>query len=617
MKLIYSHLQKLLPNLKNIPSKEIAQRLTYLGHFNDGLETVDGQQVISLEVRQNRAETLSYYGLAKDLQVLYGPLTLNPEKITYPVCSKSTPISIQSTDVYRIQSLVISNLKNSDSPPWLTQFLTLHQIHSINTLVDLTNYIMLLYGIPCHAFDTQKIGTPLTWQNNTGQYKQFTTLDGTSLNLEKNMIVVTSNGQVDSLAFIGGLNCAIDLSTNETLLEMAVYNRSRVKADSRNLKTITEAGIRLDKELDTQLLPQAFNHLVSLVLEYCGGQITTSLFDHYPQKPIIPTIPFNPDKVSQIAGVNISSEYSLDILKKLDCLVSPLPAPQRLGSRGDKEGFLVTPPTYRKDLSIEEDLVEEVIRFYGYQKIPSDQPLTYKKVDDITPKIVSLIENLKDTLVNLGYDEIRSWPLVSKPTDLNTAITTQNNINSKYPYLRQSMIQSLKSQLKSYNRYKVPNPQFFEISKIFYKSNSKHIEKYSLGIYHHNLSALKRDLSTISLKPSNHDNNFFELILDSVNLTDLHLTPITHSQTHQSTIELTSQIITLDANLVTKTKSDPQKLITKYQKLLKDNLWQIEITDIYQNPRDISYKYTFRVSYYNLTDKLAKKIHLTAFNLLQ
>ncbi len=612
MKLIYSHLQKLLPNLKNISSKEIAQRLTYLGHFNDSLETIDGQQVISLEVRQNRAETLGYYGLAKDLQVLYGPLVIDHKTTVYPKLTKSTPISIQSNSVYRIQSLVISNLKNSVSPSWLTQFLTLHQIHSINTLVDLTNYIMLLYGIPCHAFDTQKIGTPLTWQNNSGYFKQFTTLDGTLLNLEKNMIVVTSNNQVDSLSFIGGKDSSIDLSTTQTLLEMAVYNRSQVKSDSRSLKTITEAGIRLDKELDTQLIPQAFNHLVSLVLEYCGGQITTSLFDHYPQKPIIPTIPFNPDKVSQIAGVNISSEYSLDILGKLGCRILPTSHPKR------RQGppIQVKPPSFRKDLTIEEDLVEEVIRFYGYQKIPSDQPLTYKKLNDITPKIVSLVENLKDTLVNLGYDEIRSWPLVSKPTDLDTAITTQNNINSKYPYLRQSVIQSLKSQLKSYNRYKVPNPQFFEISKVFYKSNSKHIEKYALGIYHHNLSALTSDLLTIGLKPSNQDNNFVEVILDSVNPSDLHLTPITHNQTHQSTIELTSQIITLDANLVTKTKTDPQKLIAKYQKLLKDNLWQIEITDIYQNPQDKSYKYTFRVSYYNLTDKLAKKIHLTVFNLI-
>lgn len=608
MKLIYSQLQKILPALQNIPAKQVAQKLTYLGHFNDGLETIDTQQVISLEVRQNRGETLGYYGLAKDLEVLYGPIVFDQKPTIYPKLSKPTPISIQSDSVYRIQSLVVSNLKNSLSPSWLKQFLSLHQINSINTLVDLTNYIMLIYGVPCHAFDTQKIGTPLTWQNNPGQYKQFTTLDGTSLNLEQNMIVVTSQNRVDSLSFIGGKQSAIDLSTTNTLLEMAVYNRSQVKADSRRLKTVTEAGIRLDKELDTELIPKAFNHLVSLVLEHCGGQITTSLFDHYPRKPNTPTITFNPRKVSQIAGVEISSDFSLDILKKLGCLVSPL-------SKGDKEGFFVNPPSYRKDLSIEEDLIEEVIRFYGYNNIPGNQPLNFKKVDDITPKIISLIEKLKDTLVNLGYDEIRSWPLVSKPIDPDTAISTQNNINSKYPYLRQSMIQSLKSQLRSYNRYKVPNPQFFEISKVFFKKNNKYIENYSLGIYHHNLSWLQKDILTIGLKPTSQDNNFVEVILDSLNPANLHLDTQVKPQTHHSTIELTSQIVTLDANLITKVKTDPQKLINKYQQILKDNLWQIEITDIYQNPQDKSYKYTFRVSYFNSPSAKAKQIHLKTFNL--
>jgi len=178
------------------------------------------------------------------------------------------------------------------------------------------------------------------------------------------------------------------------------------------------------------------------------------------------------------------------------------------------------------------------------------------------------------------------------------------------------MIQSLKSQLRSYNRYKVPNPQFFEISKVFFKKNNKYIENYSLGIYHHNLSWLQKDILTIGLKPTSQDNNFVEVILDSLNPANLHLDTQVKPQTHHSTIELTSQIVTLDANLITKVKTDPQKLINKYQQILKDNLWQIEITDIYQNPQDKSYKYTFRVSYFNLTDKLAKKIHLTTFNLL-
>ncbi len=607
MKLIYSHLQKLLPSLKNVPALEVANRLTYLGHFCDGLENVNGQAIISLEIRQNRGEAQSYFGLAKDLSVLYPPFVLPQTNLPDLPKTPNTTIDIQSADVYRIQSLVISNLKNTSSPNWLKQFVEFHQINSINTLVDLTNYIMYLYGIPCHAFDTNKIGTPLTWQNNH-QFKEFTSLDGTPLKLEPNNLVVTSNGRVDSLSFLGGQACGINLSTNQTLLEMAVYNRSRVKSDSRSLKTITEAGIRLDKELDCQLIPRAFNHLVSLVLEHCGGQITTGLFDYYPKKLLQPTINFDPAKVSLVAGVDIPTDFCLDILSKLGCQCHP--------EHSEGPLFLVTPPSYRKDLNIEDDLVEEVIRFYGYDRIPQNTPLANKQVSDITPPILKFIDKLKITLANLGYDEVRSWPLVQQPTDPDTVITTQNSINSDYPYLRQSMIQSLKGQLDSYHRFKVPSPQFFEIGKIFSKQGKHYIEKYSLGLYHPNQSTLLSHLSSLNLLPTTSDDSFIEIILDDLDFSNIKLKANTHTQSTDSVIELTHQIITLDANVTYKTKQDQQKLIKDYSKKIGENLWNISITDVFKNPGDNSFKYTFRVSYFNLTDKLAKQIHLKTFNLV-
>lgn len=607
MKIIYSHLQKLLPSLKNIPVKDIANRLTYLGHFHDGLQVTNSQEVISLEVRQNRGETLGYFGLASDLAVLYPSLIIPQNNLDFPATNSQVPISIQTPDVARIQSIVISNLKNTVSPSWLVEFLSLHDVNSINVLVDLTNYIMFLYGLPCHAFDTAKIGKPLTWQNNSGIFKQFITLDGTSLNLDKGNIVVTSQDQVDSLSFIGGQDSGIDLNTSETLLEMAIYNRSKVKQDSRSLKTITEASIRLDKELDTELIPQAFNHLISLVLEYCGGQITTALFDHYPHKPHIPKIPLNLNKISQIAGINIPTDFCLDILNKLNCQCHP--------ERSEGPHFLVIPPTYRKDLNIEEDLVEEVIRFHGYDQIPHNTPIAKKQVTDITPKILLLIESLKDKLVSLGYDEVRSWPLVSDTIDSNTAIASQNSINSNYPYLRQSIIQSLKTQLQSYTKYKVPNPQFFEIGKIFSKQKDQYIEKYALGIYHPSQDILQKDLNQIGLPSNNNKNNFAEIVLDDLNAKTLDLKTTSIKNNPKSIIELTHQITTLDANVTYPTKIDPKKLTDEYSLKIGDSLWQIDITDIYQNPQDKSYKYSFRVSYYNLSSAKAKQLHLSTFNL--
>jgi phenylalanyl-tRNA synthetase beta chain len=571
MKLIYSEIKKLLPELA-VTAKQLRDDLTMIGHFASGYEEIGDDVVLDLEIRQNRADCLGYYGIARELSVLYSLDLELPKTITPQYNQKSLPVNINSSDVHRILATKISNIKNSPSPDWLKKFLSLHDVNSINTLVDLTNYIMLVWGIPCHAFDTAKISS-LTWENNHKKNNTLTTLDGTNLKLTDNCLLITDNSRPVSLSFIGGQNSGIKLNTTETIIEMAIYNRSRVRTDSRTLKTITEASIRLDKELDTDTIPLAFNHLVALIQEHCNGQINSELLDVYPQKPEEITIPFDSSKPSQYTGINITPEFSKNVFNKLGCI---------------KKNSSYIPPSIRKDISIEEDLIEEVVRFYGYNKIPVDQPINNSALPDITPKIIYLIEKIKDDLITQGYDEIRSWPLTRHCEEpRNEAISTENSINSEYPYLRQSIIQSLKSQLEQYDRYKLPNPKFFEIGKIYYQENGKYVEKYSLATY--------------------DDKKFSETILNDLPTPDSYIP----SSQNNTAVELTSQIITLDANVNLDAPQDPISLIKKYSALIdKKILWSMEIIDIYQS------RYTFRVHYYNCDDKTAKKVHLKTFDLL-
>lgn len=563
MKIIYSHLQKLLPNLKVDP-KQLSSDLALIGHLVASLEEIEDEYVFDLEIRQNRADCLGYYGLARDLAVYYHlPLQL-PQVTPLAATEYQLPITITSADVKRIQALKISQLTISSSPEWLVKFLSLHNINSINNLVDITNYAMLIYGIPCHAFDTAKTSDHLIWENNT-RYQDFTTLDGTQLVLKDNLIVSNPEHCL-SLSFIGGQNSGIDNSTTEAILEMAIYSPVRIRSDSRSLKTITEASIRLDKFLDTETIPLAFNFLITQVLEICGGQVSSQLFEQYLQKPEVISIPFDPAKPALYAGIDIPTEFATDVLRRL----------------GVVNGV---PPSIRKDLTIEEDLIEEVIRFYGYDKIPTNQPISSDKLPDITPKILHLIEQKKDELVAQGYDEVRSWPLVKKPLSPK-AISTQNSINSEYPVLRESMVQSLENQLDQYRRFKLPHPQFFEIGKIYSRENGQYVEKYALGTY--------------------DGQKFSETILE-----DLPLPPdYQPSDTNSHAIELTSQIITLDANIEIKDPLSYDLLIRQYSALIDSQiLWSMEIIDVYNN------RYTFRVSYYNCDDKTAKKIHLSTFGL--
>lgn len=556
MKIIYSHLKTFLPDL-NVEPQKLRDDITMIGHFVAGIAEIEDEIVFDLDIKINRGDCLGYYGIASDLAIFYN-LALTIPQINFPQNSNKLDIKITTDNVIRINALKLSNIKNGPSPEWLAKFVRLHGTNSINTLVDLTNYIMFLYGIPCHAFDTKKSGDELIWEMNS-KYSEFTSLDGSKLKIDKNILIVNNSTKPLSLSFWGGESCAIDDDTTETIIELAVYNPTTVRKNSQQLKCNTEASIRLEKLLDPELIPQAISHLTKIIIDLTGGQVSSSLFDYYPN-PVIPKpINFDPKLPSIISGINIPIEFANDIVAKVG---------------------------NRLDITLPEDLAEEVIRFYGYNNIPINEPLTFKQVPNITPKILFLIEQLKDQLIDEGYDEVITWPLVAQTSDPNIVIKTENSINAEVIYLRHSLIPSLKLQLDQYSRYKLPNPKFFEIGKIFYQQDGKYVEKYTLGKY--------------------DGQEFSEIILDDLPKPENYVP----KSIDNNAIELTGQIITLDANVNLDAPEDPIKLIQKYSVLIDKNiLWSMEIIDIYKT------RYTFRINYYNTDDKTAKNIHLDTFDL--
>ncbi len=246
MKLIYSHLQKFLPDLKVEPQK-LRDDLTMIGHFTNFFEKIDNEIIFDLDIKVNRGDCLGYYGLARDLSVFYNIPLQNLSSSINNLSSNSLPITITTNNVRRVMAIKISNLKNTTSPLWLQTFLKLHGVNSINTIVDLTNYIMFLYGIPNHAFDTAKSSNNLIWEMNS-KYKEFISLDGSKLALDNSILMINNPNKALSLSFWGGESCAIDLNTTETIIELAVYDRTTVRQNSRQLKSVTEASVRLEKD---------------------------------------------------------------------------------------------------------------------------------------------------------------------------------------------------------------------------------------------------------------------------------------------------------------------------------------------------------------------------------
>ncbi len=633
MKIIYSYLKKLLPKLEQTPT-DLADDLSLIGHFTTGIKQHDKETVIEAEVRQNRPDCLSYWGIAHDLAAYYQtPLqqknySLPPNQPQQP----TLPLEITAREkVLRLMAVELNQIDNKKpTPAAIKQFLILHDVNPINCVVDLTNYIMLWWGIPNHAFDAQKSGLELTWELNGGQKKQFTSFAGNQIKLQPKVLQIAAGDQVVSLAgIVGGYQTGVRENTTESLVEMAIYDPTRIRRDSQLLNVETEASRRLGKSLDPNLIPPAFSHLIELIQQHTGAQIASQVYDNYPEKTTAPTISLNPQEATQYAGIKISPSFAQQALDGLDCQIEEKPQPDSVDSNAPS--WLVTPPTWRTDLTLKEDLIEEVIRLHGYDKIPTDEPISSQILPSITPKIIHLIKASKTILANRGYDEIRSWPLI-REENLQAAkflkekaqpIYTENNVNANYPVLRQSLISSLRKQWTAWHKLKIPQQRFFEIGKIFWQENGQFREAHSLGIFHQyrkkmaqDLVHLGRQLQKPQLKPEIaawRDGWVCEINLDQLVQTMplIPKIPREHPPTGaQSVVELERQLVSLDANIFY-SKKVPFEVLRQYQdKFPPEKLWQLEVIDIY--PAEDEYKFTIR-AYYNCPLEEAKKIHQKIF----
>lgn len=649
MKVLYSELKKYLPDLK-ADAKEVAQVFTITGFMIDKFfeVEVDGQKdfLLDLEVRQNRADSFGVLGLARELSAYYNiPLKKDNASLDFSSQSYELPIEVKTDkETKRLLAIKISDLTVSDSPNWLKEYLAQYDINSINNLVDLTNYVMILTGHPSHAFDTDLMGSDkLVWEMNNGKYKKFKTLSGEELDVASDAIVISDGGKPLSLSMIGGSDVAINSNTKNIILEIAVYEGGVVRKNGRQMRVVTEAGSRLEKYLDPESIPYAFNLLVNLILENCGGKISSKLFESYVIKTPEIIIDVDLDKVQQVAGIEISYEDSINYLTRLGFEIIETNLPK----------VKVKRPIDRLDIELEEDVFEEIIRLKGFNNIPKDS-LSLPVVKDITPARIKLSKRITDSLAKNGFDEVRSWILVSD--NINNLsnyqswneIKVTNSINEEVSNLRQTISASLIGQASEMKKNNISDITIFEIGKVFGKFED-YSEEEHLGLLNANgdINHLKKTLETIlrlegiskiyykdsEFKPgsahpkacwdiftddqkigiiySSNKNKVQESNIAEVNLTRLDqiLSGLENAKPVQ---EITQKIVELDTNLVLDSSKNVEEEVQNLIKNESGNVWNFKVID--QFTKDNITKYTVRIAYMHLTDPEAKELHRKIFN---
>jgi len=362
----------------------------------------------------------------------------------------------------RYSALVIEGVKIAPSPLWLQQRLVNVGLRPINNIVDVTNYVMMELGQPMHAFDGRKLEEGKIVVRRAQKGEKLVTLDGEERTLSEEDLVIADGKKAVALAGImGGENSEVGDDTTVVVLEAATFDKATIRRSSMRLGVRTEASLRFEKGLDTNLTIPAIKRAAELILELCPqAKITSPLLDFYPQprkeKQVVTTAAF----VNKILGGKVPEKEMVAILNRLG-----------LKTEKKKEKLVVTVPTFRRDIEIPEDLVEEVGRIYGYDKLPLVLPRKAISPAPVSPQW-RLEKKVKEKLSALGFDEIYTYAFVGKelyqrcrlsPAEL---IPLQNPISPQLAFLKNSLLPSLieKAALNAANFEKF---SLFEVGRVF------------------------------------------------------------------------------------------------------------------------------------------------------
>jgi len=463
---------KWLSDYIDIPAdlKKFTERLSMIGHMLDKIVETDTDTIIDLELRGNRADCYGLLGIARESQAYYGgrfeipkPKFPLPDSISH---YSDFTLSIKSTAVKRFYSCTMSGIKKNKSPEWLKTRLKDYGIDSVNMIVDVTNYVMIESGMPLHAFDKSKIEGDTLIIRNANKGDVCETFDGTILQLIEDDVVFAGidNNIYGLVGVIGSKDSGINDKTTDIILECAGYDQKTIRMMMMRHGIHTEAGIRHSHHLHEILCDYALSRAASLICELSEGSIKViEVNDYYPYKSAPKPILFDTNEVKRLSLTTIPVIDQARILERLDMVVEISPdSPEKL---------IVTPPLYRTDISIAEDLVEEVLRIWGYEKIPT-RTLSSSIPEPLENFEYDLEEKTRDVFISFGLNEIVSVPFVEykkmeKVNDpkIRRAVSLVNPPTSIHTHLRTHMFYEHLTIASLVLKRGAEDVSFFEIGK--------------------------------------------------------------------------------------------------------------------------------------------------------
>jgi phenylalanyl-tRNA synthetase beta chain len=457
----------------DLTPKEIAQNLTMVGHALDkAIYEQEGDTVIDLEDRGNRGDVMGILGIARDLAAVTAQKVKYPKLGAIPTTNNdrfNPPINVESDRVIRWRAVSFKGVKISPSPAHVQKRLRSYGIEVINNIVDITNYIMIEAGMPIHAFDLDKLGSITLRTARSGE--SLVTFEGTKLQFDENdLIAADGNKPLTLTTAVGGRESGITNGTKNILIEAGLYDQPTARRSALRLNVRNETAGRLGKYLHPDYCELAISRAITLIKDLLGINPEPISFDYYPNKYPKVAVSMSQQRLNLIAGEEIGLEEAARILEGLEFNVSsPL-----------KDGELVVGvPYFRTDVVMEDDVIEEVLRIRGYDKIPTYLPLlpAPKKLE--FPEM-ELEEQAKDILARLGFNETISQQIVDKKEiekagfwDESRVVKLENSWNEELNAMRYDMASPQFNYLLSYQKHGFSEVKIFEIGKTYSKNSQK------------------------------------------------------------------------------------------------------------------------------------------------
>ena len=457
---------------------ELGDLLTRAGFELEGNDEVEGEAVLDIKVMANRGDGLSALGLAREV------LAKAPGAIATPLYEAAlarfpasdsgdpaVPIRIETEACSRYAARAYDQVQNGSSPEWIQKRLRQAGQRPISLLVDLTNYVMLELGQPLHAFDLDKLHGKQIVVRGARAGEKIKTLNGDEHELQAHhMMICDQDRPVAVAGVMGGEETEVGPQTTSMLLESAHFNNSSVRKTRKELGLNTEASYRFERSVDPEGVVAALNRFDALYRDATGKSSRPGVVDVYPGKPSPTSLTFRPARASLLLGMPVTEDECEHYLTKLGFMVE-----LQDGS------FRVTAPTWRPDVILEEDVVEEIGRVHGYDKIPEKLPQGTTRGGG-TFGLYSIIDTAKKTMLRCGLDQMISHSLRDRhPLDFDPSrfVTIRNPHSPELAQLRNSLLPGL---AEAAMRNGGKNVRLFEIGKVFVQGQYQKDESPELAI---------------------------------------------------------------------------------------------------------------------------------------